>query len=115
MATFTIDPIAANMSLNIKGLPLKPIQPYLAERMKAILASGSLNVKWQGQREESQGRELKTAFKGKLWVNKFALLDTTNAEELIKWDTLYMGEMDVLYAPLFVHISEISLRNPTRE
>ncbi len=109
---FTIDPIAANMSLNIKGLPLKPIQPYLAERMKAILASGSLNVTGKVSVKKAKEGELKTAFKGKLWVNKFALLDKTNAEELIKWDTLYMGEMDVRYTPLFVHISEISLSKP---
>ena len=109
---FTIDPIAANMSLNIKGLPLKPIQPYLAARMKAILAGGSLNVNGNVSVKKAKERELKTAFKGKLWVNKFALLDKVNAEELIKWDTLYMGEMDVRYAPLFVHIREISLSKP---
>ena len=109
---FTIEPIAANMSLNIKGLPLKPIQPYLAERMKAILAGGSLNVNGKVSVQKAKGKELKTAFKGKLWVNKFALLDKSNAEELIKWDTLYMGEMDVRFAPLFVHISEISLSKP---
>jgi hypothetical protein len=109
---FTIEPLAADMSLNIKGLPLKPIQPYLAERTKAILASGSINVKGEVSAKQARKGELKTAFKGKLWVNKFALLDKTNAEELIKWDTLYMGEMDIRYAPLFLHINEISFTNP---
>ncbi len=107
---FTIEPIAANLSLNIKGLPLKPIQPYLAARMNAILAGGSLNL--NGNVSVKKAKELKTAFRGKLWVNKFTLIDKANAEELIKWDTLYMGEMDIRYAPLFVHISDISLSNP---
>ena len=109
---FTIDPIAAHMSFNIKGLPLKPVQPYLAERMKAILASGSLNMNGKVSVKQARKGELKTAFKGKLWVNNFALLDKTNAEELIKWDNLYMGEMDIRYAPLFVYINEISFSNP---
>lgn len=109
---FIIDPIAANMSLNMKGVPLKPIQPYLAERMKAILAGGSVNVNGKVSVKKARDGDLKTAFTGKLWINNFDLLDKANAEEIVKWDTLYMGEMDVRYAPLSLHISDISLSNP---
>ncbi len=109
---FIINPIAANMSLNIKGLPLKPIQPYVAERMKAILAGGSINANGKVSVKQAKAGEVKTSFKGKLWVNNFDLLDKANAEDLVKWDTLYIGEIDARYAPLFLHISDISLTNP---
>ena len=32
-------------------------------------------------------------------------------EDLLKWDSLYIGDIDARYMPLFVHIREISLSN----
>jgi len=109
---FGIEPASADLSVDVKGLPLKPMQPYLGGRLKAILASGALNVNGKVSTKQEEKGQFKTAFKGKLWINRFALLDKTNAEDLIKWDTLYMGEMDIGYAPLYARIREISLTNP---
>ncbi|HMK60149.1 MAG TPA: DUF748 domain-containing protein [Dissulfurispiraceae bacterium] len=109
---FGIEPVSADLSLDVKNLPLKPAQPYLAERLKAILASGALNVNGKISTRQADKDQFRTSFKGKLWVNRFILLDKANAEDLLKWDTLYMGEMDINYAPLTARIREISLTNP---
>ncbi len=106
-----INPVAAELALDIKALPLKPMNPYLDEKARAILAAGALNIKGNIVASMPQGSDPKAAFRGKIWVNKFSLLDKVNAEDLLKWETLYIGEADIRYAPLFVHINEIALTN----
>ena len=104
-----VDPPAVDLAVSLKKLPLKPMQPFLTERTQVLLASGSLTMsgRLKARRDETAG--LSAAFKGKLRIDKVSLLDKTTAEELLKWNTLYLGGMDIRFAPLFVHIPEIAL------
>jgi hypothetical protein len=105
-----LNPMAVEL-VDVKSLPLKPLNPYVAEKARVILAGGALNIKGNVVAAMPEGSDAKAAFRGKIWVNKFSLLEKANAEDLLKWETLYVGEADVRYAPLFVHISEIALSN----
>jgi hypothetical protein len=87
----TLNPPAVDLSVDIKGVPLKPLQPLLAERAQVILASGALNITGGVSAARTGAEEMKTSFKGALRVNNLSLLDTRNAEDLLKWDTLYLG------------------------
>ena len=104
-------PLATDLAVSLKGIPLKPFQPILQERAQVILATGALNMNGNLTALQNNKEELEAAFKGKIWVNKLSLLDKMNAEDLLKWDSLYIGEIDARYLPLFVHIREISLSN----
>jgi uncharacterized protein involved in outer membrane biogenesis len=108
---FTVNPPSADLKVNVKGLPLKPVQPFLAERAQVILAAGMLNVNGDLKALQTRTGGMNASFKGKLWVNNLSLLDKRNAEDLLKWDTLYLGGMDVRNEPLFAHIREVSLTN----
>jgi uncharacterized protein involved in outer membrane biogenesis len=108
---FALSPLSADLALNLKRLPIKPLQPFLAERVQVIVAGGALSINGKLTAFQASNEELQGSFKGKLWVNRFSLLDKVNAEDLLKWDSLYLGEMDIRYAPLFLHIREVSLSN----
>ena len=105
----TLDPPAIDMAVNLKGIPLKPAQPFLSQRTQILLANGAItmNGRLNARKDETEG--LKAAYKGTLQVNKLSLLDKITAEELLTWDTLHLRGMDIRYAPLFVHIPEIAL------
>lgn len=109
--TFTVDPPSADLKVNIKGLPLKPVQPFLAERAQVILAAGMLNVNGNLTARTTDAGGMSAVFKGKLWVNNLSLLDKRNTEDLLKWDSLYLGGMDIRNEPLYAHIREVSLTN----
>ncbi len=109
--TFTVNPPSAALKVNVKGLPLKPVQPFLAERARVILAAGVLNMNGDLTALLPATGGMNASFKGKLWVNKFSLLDKRNAEDLLKWDTLYLDGMNIRSEPLFAHIREVSLSN----
>ena len=108
---FALSPLSADLAVNLKNLPIKPLQPFLAERVQVIVAAGALSINGKLTAFQAGNEELQGAFKGKLWVNRFSLLDKVNADGLLKWDSLYLGEMDIRYSPLFLHIREISLSN----
>ena len=105
----TLDPPAIDMAVNLKGIPLKPAQPFLAQRTQILLANGAITMNGRINARQEKTGGLKAAYKGTLQVNKLSLLDKITAEELLTWDTLYLGGMDIRYAPLFVHIPEIAL------
>jgi flagellar motor protein MotB len=106
---FIVNPPSANLRVNVKGFPLKVVQPFLAERAQIILASGGLNVNGDLKTLETNTGSLNASFNGKLWVNKLWLIDRRNAEDLLKWDSLYLGGMDIRSEPIFAHIREVSL------
>jgi flagellar motor protein MotB len=108
---FALNPLAAELAVSLERLPIKPLQPFLAERAQVIVAAGALSIKGKMTAFRSSNEELKAAFKGKLSVNRFSLLDKVNAEDLLKWDSLYLAGMDIRNAPLFLRIREISLSN----
>ncbi len=105
----TLDPPVIDLAVHLKGVPLKPIQPFLAERTRILLASGTIAMNGRINARQQENAGLKAAYKGTFQVNKLSLLDKTTAEELLTWDTLHLGGMDIRYAPIFVHISDIAL------
>jgi len=106
-----LEPLNAALSINVKNLPIAPLQPYVADKINVLIADGAVNAGGRVTALMSPKEGLKASYKGKFWINHFATADRTNAEDLLKWDTLYLGEMDARYAPLFVHINEIALTN----
>ncbi len=108
---FTVVPPSAELAANIRGIPLKPVQPFLAGRTQVLLSGGALNVNGNLSISTTEAGGMNTAFKGKLGVNKLSLLDKRTAEELLSWDSLYLSGMDIRNEPLFAHIREISLSN----
>jgi len=105
----TLDPPAVDLAVSLKGIPLKPAQPFLAQRTQILLANGALTMNGRLNAHQEGTAGLKASYKGTLQVNKLSLLDKITTEELLTWDTLHLRGMDIRYAPLFVHVPEISL------
>ncbi len=105
------EPLNTALSMKIKDLPIAPLQPYVDEKANVLLTGGVINSDGKITAGMTQKEGLKAAFKGKVWINNFATADRITAEDLLKWDTLYLGEMDIRYAPLFMNIDDISLTN----
>jgi hypothetical protein len=104
-----VDPPAADLAVSLKKLPLKPLQPFLTERTQVLLATGSMTMSGRLRARQDKMTGLNAAFKGSLRINNVSLLDKTTADGLLAWDTLFLGGMDIRFAPLFVHIPEIAL------
>jgi flagellar motor protein MotB len=108
---FTVNPFSFGLKVRIKGFPLKPFQPFLAERAQVILANGMLNLNGDLKSHQTSTGGMNASFSGKLSVNKFSLLDKVNAEDLLKWETMYLDGIEIRNEPFFAHVKDVSLSN----
>ncbi len=106
-----LEPLKTALSINIKDLPIAPLQPYVDEKASVLITGGGITAGGKITAGMTKKEGLKAAFKGRVWINNFATADAGSSQDLLKWDTFYMGEMDIRYAPLFVDINDISLTN----
>ncbi len=108
---FTVNPLSLGLKVKVRGFPLKPFQPFLAERAQVILVNGMLNINGDLKSHQTSTGGMNASFRGKLSVNNFSLLDKVNAEDLLKWETIFLDGIDVRNEPFFAHIKEVSLSN----
>ena len=104
-----INPLSANMSLNLKNVELGPFQPYFTDRIKVIVTSGSVSSKGNISISDAGEKGLRAAFKGNVSLTNFATVDKLNSDDFLKWQSLYVSGIDAGYNPLYVDIKDIAL------
>jgi hypothetical protein len=107
----SLNPVSADVTVDLKSVPLKLFNPYLAAKSKAMLADGTLNVSGNVVASLPEGREPDVVFKGKVLISRFSMLNRVTAEELIRWDTLHAGDISFSLSPMTAHIRDAALSN----
>ncbi len=105
----SINPLSANMKLNIKGVEIAPLQSYFTDRVKIMVTQGDISLNGNVSAGYSRDGIMKASYKGEASVRNFASLDKADAEDFLKWNSLYFGGMDAAYNPLYVNISQVAL------
>lgn len=105
----SINPPSANMKLNVKGIEIAPFQFYFTDRVKIIITQGDISLSGALSAGYSKDGIMKASYKGEASVRNFASLDKANAEDFLKWNSLYFGGMDATYSPLYVNIAQVAL------
>ena len=105
----SINPPSANMKLNVKGIEIAPFQSYFTDRIKILITQGDISLDGNVSAGYSKDGIMKASYKGEASVRNFASLDKANADEFLKWNSLYFGGMDAAYNPLYVNISQVAL------
>jgi len=105
----SINPPSANMQLNIKGVEITPFQSYFTDRVKILITQGDISLDGNVSAGYSKDGIMEASYKGEASVRNFASLDKANAEDFLKWNSLYFGGIDAAYNPLYVNISQVAL------
>jgi len=107
--TVSLNPPSVNMKLNVKGIEIAPFQSYFADRVKIIITRGDISLDGGLSAAYSRNGTVKASYKGYASIDNFASLDKANAEDFLKWNSLYFGGMDASYSPLNVNIAQVAL------
>lgn len=107
----TPDPFAADLAAKVDDVRLKLLQPYLAGRTQVLLADGLLTASGSLIVGRKNAEELRASVSGRLSIKRFSLLDKKNAEDLFKWNALFVRGIEARSAPLSLRIGEIALSN----
>ncbi len=107
--TIGIDPVSANLRIDLKEIDIGSLQPYFTDKVKINVTSGAFSTTGNLSLGISENKEFKTAYEGEASLSGFASIDKPNAEDFLKWGSLSFSGMNVGYPPLLVDIKEISL------
>ncbi|WP_151447076.1 DUF748 domain-containing protein [Lacisediminimonas profundi] len=105
-----MNPLAARLNLDVRGLALLPLQPYFAEKINITVTDGSVGAKGLLQLGLTPGGALQAAFAGNARVDNLATVDNASTEDFLKWKSLRLRQVNAMTQPsLRIGIAEISL------
>ena len=105
---FGIDPFFINAKVDLKGIGIRPLEPYFTDKFRvsvvsgAAQASGDLTVK-----EEKKGTRI--LYKGTAAVTNLSTVDKETTDSLLKFKSLHVRRVDLSLNPTAVTASGVSL------
>lgn len=111
--TVALQPIGADVQLELDGFALGPLNPYLAEQLNGQLASGLVSLGGRATVETVAGAAPAVTFKGQSWLERFSLVEAAGAGEVAGFSDLVVSGIEVATAPqLTARVAEINLAMP---
>ncbi|MFO0753716.1 MAG: DUF748 domain-containing protein [Thermodesulfovibrionales bacterium] len=107
----SMDPLSASLKLAAKGIDITPLQPYISERVNLYMIEGSFSAEGTVSASYTGKEGIHAAYSGEAMLSNFASVDTINADDFLKWETLHLAKMEVSYPFTSVKIEETALSN----
>jgi hypothetical protein len=103
-----VNPVSADLDLNVRKIDLVPFQPYAAERINISLTGGKVSAKGK-LTVAAQDDAIRTTYAGNLFVTTLSAVDKETSEDFLKWNSLHLEGIKVGTAPLSVAIRQAAL------
>jgi len=109
--TVGMDPLLADLKMELKGIEIAPLQPYFTDKVKMTVTGGAISTAGNLSFTSSDKKEIKATYKGEASLVNFSSIDKLNGEDLLKLESLSFNDLNVGYTPLSVDIKGVSLTN----
>jgi uncharacterized protein involved in outer membrane biogenesis len=109
--TVGIDPLTADLKMELKGIEIGPLQSYFTDKVKITVTGGSISTAGALSFTSTEKKEIKTSYKGEASLANFSSIDKWSGQDLLKLESLSFTDLNVGYAPLSIDINGISLKN----
>jgi uncharacterized protein involved in outer membrane biogenesis len=104
-----LSPVQANLQVQIKAVPVIPVQPYFQDKTTLLLTSGQVGVEGRvALATTSKGPVV--SYKGEISAGNFRAVSRNGGEELARLGELKVSGIDLVSEPLKVDIGEIAVR-----
>lgn len=104
-------PLHADLKLDLKGVDLLPLQPYVTDRINILVTQANLGVRGQLVLDQGPDGKLKGGFRGDLKLGDLATIDKADGSDFLDWKSLHFDGVDVRLAPMAVNIARIGLED----
>src|SRR4030095_6770141 len=101
------NPVAASGQLDVSGLDLVTVRPYVESHVNVSLTGGALAAKGRFALDVPERAATKVAWNGDVTVVDFAALDKPTASDLARWKRLTLEAVDVATEPFHMTIAQI--------
>jgi len=109
--TVGIDPLIADLKVELKGIEITPLQSYFTDKVNMTVTGGALSTTGNLSLDGTDKKEFKTTYKGEAFLTNLSSLDKRSSEDLLKWESLSLSDLHVGVTPLSIDIKGISLTN----
>jgi hypothetical protein len=104
-----IDPMAADLKMDMKGIEIGLFQSYFTDKVKVTVTGGTFSTTGNLSVGVTDNKGLKVAYRGNASLSGFSTIDKISAEDFLKWNSLSFSDLNVGYSPLSVDIKGIAL------
>ncbi|NQT69614.1 MAG: DUF748 domain-containing protein, partial [Desulfobacteraceae bacterium] len=92
-----VDPVSANLAVNVSGLDIRSLQPYFTDKIKLVVNDGNINTNGRVQFSQKAGSDPVVSYQGDASITGFASVDRKLALDFLKWKSLYLANVNVGY------------------
>ena len=104
-----IDPITAELKMDMKGIEIGSFQSYFTDKVKVAVTGGAFSTTGNLSLGIADNKEVKATYRGNAALSGFSSIDKANGEDFLKWDSLSFSGLNVGYSPLSIDIKGIAL------
>ncbi|WP_151638299.1 DUF748 domain-containing protein [Noviherbaspirillum aerium] len=104
-----IAPLQADIAVDIKGIDVLPLQPYITDHINLKLTRANLAASGRLQLAAAKDNALQGGFKGDLTLGNLATVDKLSGNDFLRWKSLFVGGMDVRLAPFAFTADQVAL------
>ncbi|UCE72023.1 MAG: DUF748 domain-containing protein, partial [Nitrospiraceae bacterium] len=108
-SSLSINPVSSDVKLSLKDISIIPFQPYITDKLEILITDGTFSTEGNLSHGTSEKGELSAQFKGKASLSTFASVDKTHGEDFLKWNSLYLKDIDFKSTPFSFVINEVTL------
>jgi uncharacterized protein involved in outer membrane biogenesis len=102
-------PVHADLALDLNGVDLLALQPYITERINLLVTQADLSMRARLMLDQNPDGSFKGGFQGEATLRNLATIDKLDASDFLSWKSLFLGGLNVRMAPLSVNIDQIAL------
>jgi flagellar motor protein MotB len=104
-----LEPLNANLALNVKNIGIRTFQSYFTDKVKIDVTRGAVSTTGNFSLATNSKGEPVVKYAGKVSVNNLATIDKAQSNDFLKWKALSFDQLQAGYNPFFLHIKTISL------
>lgn len=104
-----IAPLQTDLAVDIKGIDILPLQPYITDHINLKLTRASLTALGRLQLASGKDNAVQGGFKGDLTLGNLATVDKLSGNDFLRWKSLFVGGMDLRLAPFAFSADEVAL------
>ena len=102
-------PVGGKLDIEAKEIDLRPIQPYLENQLNFTLTSGRLGAKGNLAFEAGEKGPFKATYQGSAQITDLATVEKSDSQDLLRWKSLDLNQVQFDADPLKVRVDEITL------
>jgi len=102
-------PLGGNLKIEATDIDLLPFQPYFTDRVNFLLTSGRVGTTGNLNFDTGGDVPVKADYQGKVQISDFATVMKSDSQDLLKWKSLDLNDLQYSLEPMRLTMNEIVL------